>query len=109
MATASLRGQLSHNLKRHNVCYHKPIQFVQANLHDKRLTAFNKNNIERSCKYALKSCIEVTLESHAQQISDKMKSLILWTGIGTSVQKAVLQNLWNTTEYVLLMYYGPMA
>jgi len=97
-----IRGQFAHNLKRHKLSYHKAIQFVQSNLHDKGLTAFDKNNIERSRKYAVKVCIEVTLELLTQPVSDKMKSLILWTGIGTSVQTAVLQNLWNTAEHEAL-------
>ena len=63
--------QVSHNLKRHKVCYHKAIQFVQTNLHDKGLTAFDKNNIEKSCRYAVKICIEVTLELLIKSLSDK--------------------------------------
>ena len=41
-----IRGQLSHNLKQHHLSYHKAIQNVQAKLHHKGLTAFDKNNIE---------------------------------------------------------------
>ena len=65
---------------------------MQVNLHHKGLTAFN---IERSCKYAVKTCIDVTLELLTKSVSDKMKSLIIWTEIGTSLQTAVLHNLWN--------------
>jgi len=93
-----IRGQLSHSLKHHKICYNEAIQLVQANLHDKGLTAFDKNNIERSRKYAVKVCIEVTLELLTKSVSDKMKTLLLWTGVGTSLETAVLHNLWNITE-----------
>ena len=93
-----IRGQLSHNLKHYRLSYHIAIENVQAKLHGKGLTAFDKNNIERSRKYAVKACIEVTLEMLTKTLSDKMKSLILWTGIGTSLQTAVLHILWNITE-----------
>jgi len=71
---------------------------VQASLRDKGLTALDKNNIERSRKYAVKVCIEVTLELLVKSVSDKMKTLLLWTGIGTSLETAVLHKLWNVTE-----------
>ena len=94
-----IRGQLSHNLKHNKLGFHETIQFVQTNLHCKGLTAFDKNNIERSRKYAVKICIEVTLELLPKSLSDKIKILILWTGIGTSLQTAVLHYLWKITEH----------
>ena len=94
-----IRGQLSHNLKQYKLCYHESIQTVQAKLHDKGITAFDKNNIQRSRKYAVKVCIEVTLDLLTKSLSDKLKLLILWTGIGMSLQTAVLHNLWNSTEH----------
>ncbi|XP_065894262.1 uncharacterized protein [Dysidea avara] len=94
-----IRGQLSHNLKQHKLCSHEAIQFVQAKLHDKGLTAFDKNNIERSRKYAVKICIEMTLELLSKPLLDRLKPLIIWTGIGNSLQTAVLHNLWNITEH----------
>ena len=96
-----IRGQLSHNLKQYHLSYHKAIQNVQAKLHHKGLTAFDKNNIETVKKgrnFAVKACIEITLESLTKSQSDKTKTLILWTGIGTSLQAAVLNNLWNISE-----------
>ena len=93
-----IRGQLSHNLKQH--AYHREaIHFVKAKLHNKGLTAFDKNNIKKSCKYAVKICIEVTLELVAKSSLNKLKTLMLWTGIGTSLLTAVLHYLWNVTEY----------
>ena len=96
-----IRGQLSHNLKQYHLSYHKAIQNVQAKLHHKGLTAFDKNNIEKinkSRKLAVKACIEMTLELLTKSLSDKIKSLILYNGIGTSLQTAVLNNLWNISK-----------
>ena len=96
-----IRGQLSHNLKQHHLSYHKAIQNVQAKLHHKGLTAFDKNNIETVKKgrtLAVKACIGITLELLTNSMSDKIKSLILWTGIGTLLQIAVLNNLWNISK-----------
>ncbi|XP_065900591.1 uncharacterized protein [Dysidea avara] len=94
-----VRRQLSHSLKRLNVCYYEAIQNVKAKLHDKGLKAFDKNDIARSRKHAVKSCIEATLELLTKSLSNKIKSLILWTGIGTSLQTAVLHNLWTISEH----------
>ena len=52
-----VRGQMCHNLRHHKSCYHEAIKIVQACLHDKGLTAFDKNNIERSRKYAVNRLI----------------------------------------------------
>ena len=96
-----IRGQLSHNLKQYHLSYHKAIQNVQAKLHHKGLTAFDKNNIEtinKSRKLAVKACIEMTLELLSKSLSDRTKTLILWTGIGASLQTAVLNNLWNISK-----------
>ena len=96
-----IRGQLSHNLKQHHLSYHKAIQKLHSKLQNKGLMGFDKNNIKavnKSRDLAVKSCIEITLDLLAKSLTDKMKSLILYTGIGTSLQTAVLSNLWNTSE-----------
>ena len=96
-----IRGQLSHNLKQHHLSYHKAIQNVQAKLHHKGLTAFDKNNIEtvkKGRKLAVKACIEITLELLTKSLTDKIKTLILYIGIGTSLQTAVLNRLWNISK-----------
>ena len=96
-----IRGQLSHNLKQYHLSYHNAIKNVQAKIHHKGLTAFDKNVIERkniSRKLAVKACIDITLELITKPLSDKLKSLILYTGIGTSLQIAVLNDLWNITK-----------
>ena len=96
-----IRGQLSHNLKEYHLSYHEAIQNLQTKLHQKGLTAFDKNNItsiSKSRKLAVKACIEMTLELLTPSLLDKIKILILWTGIGTSLQTAVLNNLWNVSK-----------
>jgi len=83
------------------LCYlftHETIHQVQVKLRNSGLTAFDKNNIERSRKYAVKVCIEVSLGILSKDLSDKMKSLIIWTGIGTSMQAKILHVLWNTDD-----------
>ena len=80
-----IRGQLSHNMKQYCLSYHEAIQNVQAKLHHKGLTAFDKNNIETiktPRKLAVKACVEITLELLTKSLSDKIKILILFNGIG---------------------------
>ena len=96
-----IRGQLSHNLKQYHLSYHRAIQNVQGKLRHQGLKAFDKNNIEvinKSRTLAVKACIEMSLELLTKSSSDKIKALIIWTGIGTSLQIAVLHNLWNVSE-----------
>ena len=96
-----IRGQLSHYLKQYCLSYHKAIYNVQAKLHHKGLTAFDKNNIEpinKSRKLAVKACIEVILELLTKSLSDKLKSLILYNEISSSLQIAVLNNLWDSKQ-----------
>ena len=79
-----IRGQLSHNLKQHHLSYHNAIENVQAKLHHKGLTAFDKNTIEtvkKGRKLAVKACIDITLELLTKSSTDKIKILILWNGI----------------------------
>ena len=96
-----VRGQLSHNLKQFHLSYHEAIQNLQTKLHHKGLTAFDKKTIatiRKSRKLAVKACIEMTLELLTKSLSDKIKILILWTGIGTSLSIAVLNKLWNISK-----------
>ena len=98
-----IRGQLHHFLKLHHLSYHTAIQNVQAKIQRKGLVACDKNvtdaeKVDKSRKFAVKVCIEITLELLPKSSSDKMKSLILYTGIGNSLQTAVLKDLWNISE-----------
>ena len=96
-----IRGQLFHSLNQFKLSYHEAIQNVQCKLQENGLTAFDKNNIEsinRSRKYAVKICIEVTLKLLTNSLSNKLKALILFIGIGTSLATTVLHYLWNSSK-----------
>ena len=96
-----VRGQLYHYIKHYHLPYHKAIQNVQGKLYNKGLTAFDKNNIEsinKGRKLAVEACIEMTLELLTKSVSDKIKTFILYNGIGVSLQTAVLHNLWNISK-----------
>ena len=98
-----IRGQLSHSLKQLHLPYHDAIQTVQAKLHHKGLVAFDKNNVETihsSRQLAVKACIEISLELLSNSLTGKLKTLILWIGIGTSLETVVLHNLWNISKQV---------
>ena len=93
-----IRGLLSHTLRQPRSSFRQAIQNVQAELRHRGITAFDRTSTENSSinrKLAANACIEITLKSLPKQLSDKYKSLILWTGIGASIQTAVLNNLWN--------------
>jgi len=91
-----VRGQLSHSLRRWE--FQGAIQIVKHNMLKKGLKAFDKNNITKSRKNAVKACIDATLEILTTALSSKMKSLIIWNGIGNTLQTGVLHYLWKTTE-----------
>ena len=96
-----VREQLSHNLKRHHLCYHEAIQNVQSKLFNKGLAAFDKNNIEtnRKCrKLAVKACIELLLTLLTKPLLDRIKTLLLFNGMGTSLQNTVLSDLWKISK-----------
>ena len=96
-----IRGQLSHHLKHHHLSYHNAIRNVQAKLYHKGLTAFDKNNIETVKKFrkaAVKACIELSLELLTKSFSDRIKVLILFIGMGTSLQTAMLSDLWQISK-----------
>ena len=93
-----IRGQLSHYLKQYQLSYHNAIQNVQTKLYHKGLTAFDAKNVIRCRDLAVEACIEITLELLTKSLSEKIKLLILWTGIGTSLQTAVLKTLWNISK-----------
>ena len=95
-----VRGQLSHSLKLYHLSHRKAIENVQNKLYHKGLTGFDKNIIDnnKSRQFAVKACIESALQLLEKSLSDKIKILILWTGIGTSLQMTVLNHLWNISE-----------
>ena len=101
-----IRGQLSHYLKHYHLSCRKAIENVQTKLHHKGLTAFDKNSMHmdstyKSRKLAVKACIEITVELVSTSLTNKLKTLILWTGVGTSFRLAVLHKLWNISKQEL--------
>ena len=90
-----IRGQLSHYVKIRHFSNHTAIENVQANLHHEGVTALD---VRKSRKLAVEVCIEMTLQLLTKSLSEKIKTLVLWTGIGTSLQVAVLSNLWNISK-----------
>ena len=90
-----IRGQLSHYVKIRHFSNRTAIKSVQDNLHHEGVTALD---VHKSRKLAVKSCIEFTLQLLPKSLSEKIKMLVLWTGIGTSLQVAVLSYLWNISK-----------
>ena len=96
-----VKGQISHHLKLYHLSFHTAIHNVHTKLHQKGLRAFDKNstnNLNKCRKFAVKACIEMTLELLTKSLSDKLKILILYTGIGTSLQTAVLNIVWDISK-----------
>ena len=94
-----IRGQLANQLKLHRLSNHEAIQIVYTKLRDKGLMAFDKTNMERSRKYAVNFCIEMSLTLLTTSLLDNLKSLVLYTGLGNSLHITLLRNLWKTTEH----------
>ena len=93
-----VRGQLSHYVKWYHSSYSDAIQKVQDKLHHTGLTAFDKNTMSKSRRLAVEACIGVTLELLSDSLKCRLKTLILYTGIGTKFQAVLLSNLWNISE-----------
>lgn len=95
-----VRGQLFHNHKRNKLSLYQSIQQVKVNLSKYGQTAFDKetDSKQRMHNYAVAACVKATLEILDPEISNHLKTLILWNGIGTSLQLDVLHYLWATTE-----------
>jgi len=96
-----VRGQLFHNLTRKGHHSHKAINQVRIKFNNIGLMGFDKKDCkdsEKSRQYTISARLQVTMGLLTKSLSDKLKSLILYTGIGSSLQTAVLHNLWKTTE-----------
>ena len=93
-----IRGQLSHYLKQYHFSFQNAIQSVQNKLHHKGLTPFNKITTNKYHDLAVEACVKNTLDLLTESLLKNIKSLILWTGIGTPLQIAVLHILWDISE-----------
>ena len=88
-----IRNELSCNLEQSSLPYGKAIQNIKAKLRHEGLTAFDKSDSESMVKI----CIEVTLVSLTKASLDKIKTMILYSGI-SALPSNVLKNLWNISK-----------
>ena len=95
-----VRGHINRNQQLYRHSFEKTIQEVQIDLYRNGLTAFDKNCLEPSKgrKFAIKACIEVSLDFLESHEKDKLIMLILYTGIGGSVPMSVLHLLWQVSK-----------
>ena len=95
-----VRGHIKHNKELYKHSFEKTIQEVKDELYRNGLTAFDKNCLEQSKgrRFAIKACVEVSLDFFRQQEKDNLIKLILYTGIGGSVPLSVLHLLWQVSE-----------
>ena len=99
-----VRGQLMHN-NRSCSSYCEAIKQVKHKLYAKGLIAFDKevmtskDAIKKNRKHAVKVCMGVTLDLLEADAKKKLKVLVLWNGIGTSLQKNILHYLWDNAEW----------
>ena len=84
-----VRGQLSRALKSYPSSYHEAIKHIKTRVTTKGLLQHD----------VAENCIKLSLELLDRSHLDRMKSLILYTGIGASLQTAVLYVLWNISEH----------
>ena len=96
-----VRGQLSHYYNRQKMSFNAGVKMIHQKLYAKGLTAFDKSNIGSNVgnrKYAVKACIETTLDLLQKSDSDKMKAITLFSGIGSTIPKFILHVMWKTSH-----------
>ena len=92
------------------LAFERIIQDIQGELYKNGLIAFDSNydfddksKDQRVAKskgrrYAIKACVELSLDFLQKEDKDKLITLILYTGIGTSVPISVLHLLWQVRK-----------
>ena len=98
-----VRGQLRHYIDHYKFSHREALKNVQTRLYNNGLTAFDRNNASAKYRqYAVRACIDLTLEFFAEQQMEqhiqRLKSLILFTGIGSCLPSSVLHLLWKVNE-----------
>ena len=95
-----VRGHINRSRQLYRYSFEKTIQEVQIELYRSGLTAFDKNCLDQSKgrRFAIKACIEVSLDFLESHEKDKLIMLILYTGIGGSVPMSVLHLLWQVSK-----------
>jgi len=113
-----VRGQLSHYVSQHRMVSSEAIKMVHHKLYEKGLTAFDRNNLSGNLsnrKYAVKACIEVTLDLLQESDAIKLKVVIFFAGLGCAIPVSLLGVLWkisvlDTNDAVdVLWAYGVVA
>ena len=90
-----VRGHLSHSINLYSSTSNDAIRYITNRLFDK---GHGNANINHSFEFAVERCIKVTLELLKNPMPDRIKSLILYTGVGTSLPTALLKELWKISE-----------
>ena len=95
-----VRGHIKRNQQLYSHSFENTIQEVQIELYRNGLTTFDKNYFDKSKgrKFAIKACVEVSLDFLRPEEKDKLITLILYTGIGGSVPISVLYLLWQVSK-----------
>ena len=95
-----VRGHIKRNQNLYSHSFEKTIKEVQSGLYKNGLTAFDKNYFDKSKgrKVAIKACVEVSLDFLQAEEKDRLITLILYTGIGSSIPISVLHLLWQVSK-----------
>ena len=111
-----VRGHIKRNQQLYGYSFEKNIEKVKLQLYRNGLTAFDENCLGRSTgtgrKFAIKACIEVSLDLLTPQQKDKLIAFLLYTGIGGSVPMSFLHTLWQVSKeegkalFEILWSYG---
>lgn len=96
-----VRGHIKRNQQLYSHTFEKTIEEVKMELYEKGLTVFDKNcfsDKSKSRKFAVKACVEVSLDFLQPDEQNKLKTLILYTGIGSSIAMSPLYLLWRVSK-----------
>ena len=95
-----VRGQFSHYTAQH-LPFNTAIEMIHQKLYAKGLTAFDRKNVGNNIikrKNAVKACIETTLDLLKGSDSLRMKVMVLFSGIGSTIPTIALHIIWKTSH-----------
>jgi len=96
-----LRGQIYNRMLYGKMSCQEAIQQVQTKLIEMGITSLDQNIIDLSYlsrQKSIKICVEASLQMLSKSTLDRYLSLVLMTGVGGYLPKAVLSCLWDTTK-----------
>ena len=96
-----VRGQFSHYIVDQHLPFKTAIGMIHQKLYAKGLTAFDRENVSNNIikrKYAVKACIETTLDLLKGSDSLRMKVMVLFSGIGSTIPTIALHIIWKTSH-----------